>query len=242
MPEDVAVESPFGNAKPLANPSHTAVVVVILGIIAAAGYRSLLLAQSAPPGRATGSTFGTGLLLSAGGEWLLVLYVWAGVRRKGGHMNDLIGHRWRSWRDVLADAAIAIPFWALWTAVARISWQILGPSSGRSANLNFPPRGARDIAIWIAASLTAGFCEEVIFRGYLQKQFFALTSSVAFAVAAQALLFGVGHIYQGYKAVGVVSILGVLYGALAQWRASLLPGMLSHAWSDIFEGYVKHVL
>jgi membrane protease YdiL (CAAX protease family) len=93
-----------------------------------------------------------------------------------------------------------------------------------------------------AHSATAGFCEEVIYRGYLQKQFHAFSRSVAFALLAQALCFGVVHIYQGYKNVIVVSVLGLLYGALAQWRGNLRSAILAHAWSNMFEGYFKFLL
>jgi membrane protease YdiL (CAAX protease family) len=82
-------------------------------------------------------------------------------------------------------------------------------------------------------SMTAGFCEELVFRGYFQKQFLALTRSAAFAVLAQAVLFGICHWYQGVKQVILISALGALYGILAQWRKSLRPGMISHAWSDV---------
>jgi hypothetical protein len=34
-------------------------------------------------------------------------------------------------------------------------------------------------------------------------------------------------------------VLGVLYGTLAAWRKDLKAGMLSHAWSDLWEGWIK---
>jgi len=50
---------------------------------------------------------------------------------------------------------------------------------------------------------------------------------------AQGVLFGVGHWYQGGKMVIVITVLGVLFGIFAQWRKSLRPGMIAHAWGDI---------
>ena len=55
------------------------------------------------------------------------------------------------------------------------------------------------MTVWVLLSISAGFCEEFVFRGYLQKQFFALTGSDAAAIAGQALIFGVAHGYQGVK-------------------------------------------
>jgi CAAX protease family protein len=90
--------------------------------------------------------------------------------------------------------------------------------------------------LWLALSASAGVCEEIVFRGYFQKQFHAFTGNVALAVVLQALVFGAGHAYQGMKQVVVISVLGALYGVLAAWRKSLRPGMIAHAWSDVFGG------
>jgi membrane protease YdiL (CAAX protease family) len=86
--------------------------------------------------------------------------------------------------------------------------------------------------------LTAGFCEEVAFRGYFQKQFEAMTGSAAAGVILQGVLFGVSHGYQGVRAIVMIMLFGFLYGILAFWRKSLRPGMISHAWSDVYAGYL----
>jgi membrane protease YdiL (CAAX protease family) len=52
-------------------------------------------------------------------------------------------------------------------------------------------------------------------------------------VLAQAVLFGIGHWYQGVRQVILISLLGALYGILAQWRKSLRPGIIAHAWADV---------
>ena len=59
---------------------------------------------------------------------------------------------------------------------------------------------------------------------------------------AQALVFGLAHGYQGWKAVIVISVLGALYGALAAWRGNLRAGMVAHAWSDIWGGWLETVV
>jgi len=63
-----------------------------------------------------------------------------------------------------------------------------------------------------------------------------LTGSLAAGVVLQALIFGAGHAYQGFKQVVVISVLGLLYGALAAWRKNLRPGMIAHTVSDIVGG------
>jgi membrane protease YdiL (CAAX protease family) len=105
--------------------------------------------------------------------------------------------------------------------------------------VSLPPIGHLAITLWLALSVSAGFCEEAVYRGYLQKQFQALSGNAIFALLAQAILFGIGHIYQDYKPVLVISILGLEYGLLAHWRRNLRSAMLSHAWSDAVAGYLK---
>jgi hypothetical protein len=166
-------------------------------------------------------------------EWALSFYVWLGGLIPGAtRLRDLVGGRWSSWKDVLRDIGIGAAFWVVFAAAGIFMNFLLGPSYVETLGF-VNPRGAVEVTLWVMMSMTAGFCEELIFRGYLQKQFLALTGSAALAVLAQAVLFGVCHWYQGSKLVITIMVLGLLYGILAHWRKSLRPGMISHAWSDI---------
>ena len=223
------------------------VLLLILAAIMVYGYLAQRSANAHPEKPAanvstSSSAPAVQFAIDMAADWALALYVWAGVRRRGGRWIDLIGGRWASWRDVAIDVAWFIPFWFLWEATARATWWLIGPPASQGANFAFPPHGVINIAAWIALSLTAGFCEEVVFRGYLQKQFHVLTGSALAALLIQALIFGGLHIYQGLKPTVVISVLGLLYGLLALQRGNLRAAMLSHAWSDLFEGYFKFVL
>lgn len=73
----------------------------------------------------------------------------------------------------------------------------------------------------------------------MQRQFPAATGSLAAGVILQGLVFGFGHTYEGWGQVIVISALGVLYGILVAWRGNLRSCPVAHAWSDVFEGYLK---
>jgi uncharacterized protein len=166
-------------------------------------------------------------------EWALTFYVWLGGLIPGAtRFRDLVGGRWSNLKDVLRDVAIAAAFWVVFAGVGFFMNFVVGPSHTKSLGF-VNPRGVAEVTLWVMMSMTSGFCEELVFRGYLQRQFLALTGSAALAVLAQAVLFGACHWYQGSKMVIVIAVLGVLYGILAHWRKSLRPGMISHAWSDI---------
>jgi len=174
-------------------------------------------------------------------DWALLYYCWVGVHKRGGNLRTLSGGRWTSWSSLATDVAIAVPFWALWEGTAyAVNW-LLGPRSGKTVD-SLLPQSVLEIVLWIAVSITAGFCEELAFRGYLQKQFHAASGSIALAVLAQALVFGLAHGYQGWKAVIVISVLGALYGVLAAWRRNLRINIVAHAATDIWEGWLKFVI
>jgi membrane protease YdiL (CAAX protease family) len=174
-------------------------------------------------------------------DWALLYYCWAGVHHYGGNLATLSGGRWLSWKALAVDVAIAVPFWVLWEAVAYACHRMVGASSAKSVG-DLLPRSLLEILIWIALSITAGVCEELAFRGYLQRQFHAMSGNIVMAVMAQALVFGVAHAYQGWKAVIVISVLGALYGALVAWRRNVRASVLAHAWGDVWEGWLKFVI
>ena len=123
--------------------------------------------------------------------WYVVFF----VRRNGETLAELVGGRWKSFREFLLDFAIALPFWVAWALTALLVHRLLGPTAGRSIDVLLP-RTAIEIGAWLLVCLGAGFFEETIFRGYLQKQLTAATGSAA---VGQAIAFGIGHAYQGWK-------------------------------------------
>ncbi len=211
---------------------HTLGLLLLLLGITFGGFR---LQSWSPAGSDSGKHAGnvTLYLSVIVSEWALFYYVWLGGLRRGAtRLRDLIGGRWRNTKDVLLDIAVAAGFWVVWTAAAVFMSFVVGPS--QVERLGFlKPQGLVEVTLWVMMSLTAGFCEELVFRGYLQAQFLGLTGRAALAVPAQAVVFGVSHLYQGVKQVIVITVLGILFGLLANWRKSLRPGMISHAWSDV---------
>ncbi len=119
--------------------------------------------------------------------------------------------------------------------VDKLWSQVFGISHAVSI-LTFLPRRPLEVALWIAVSISAGISEEIAFRGYFQRQFGALTGSKSAAVCMQAVLFGMGHGYQGKQAMAKIAVFGAMVGGLAIWRQSLRPGILTHALADILSG------
>jgi hypothetical protein len=207
------------------------------------------LAQHAPAGgggAASGQFAGHSqaipiYLVAIAMDWALLYYCWAGVHHSGGTVSTLSGERWSSWKSVAVDIGIVVPFWALWEGTAYGVSRLLGPSTAKTVD-SLLPQSLLEVLVWIAASITAGVCEEMVFRGYLQRQLHALTGRNPLAVVGQGLVFGLFHAYQGWKNVVVISVLGILYGVLAAWRGNLRANIISHAATDIWEGWLKFVV
>jgi hypothetical protein len=176
-------------------------------------------------------------------EMALFLYVWLGLRLAGTRVGEVIGGKWTTVADVARDIGIAVLFWLIVAGVLLTLEKILGENTtGLGAVKALLPQGPVEIAVWIVLCTTAGFCEEFIFRGYLQRQLLALTGRVDLAIAFQAIVFGLAHMYQGFKGVITISIYGAMFGVLAAMRKSLRPGMMQHASQDIFSGIVGGIL
>jgi membrane protease YdiL (CAAX protease family) len=217
--------------EPVAGALHTIVLLVILLGAAALMYLSTSSARSAQqPNRLT--FYGTTMVW----EWLLTAYVLFGVRRHGTPLSEVTGAAWKDAKDFFRDLGIALAFWMVALVVLAATAKLVH-FGGSQQNLKFlAPEGAAQVAAWIALSLTAGICEETIFRGYLQKQFIAWIGNAPAGLFLSALIFGVCHIYQGARAVVVITVYGALFGILTQWRKSMRPGMVTHTLHDTFSG------
>ena len=212
------------------------------GAVALGFLAQLHSGAGAPGGQLAGHAIAIQAYLTVGMlDWALFYYCWAGVHRRGGSLWSLAGGRWNSWRSVGVDLAIALPFWLLWEGAAYGVARLLGPSGAKSA-ASLLPQSPLEVLVWMGACATAGICEEMVFRGYLQRQLRAYTGGVTSAVIGQGVIFGFFHAYQGWKSVTVICVLGVLFGALAAWRKNLRVNMVTHAWADFWEGWLKFVV
>ena len=175
-------------------------------------------------------------------EWVLVGYVWFfGLRRRRVSLAEIVGGKWRRWVDFWRDIGIALLFWiAVSIVLAGLSFAL--HFSGEEAAKFLLPQTPLQMVVFVVLASCAGFCEEFVFRGYLQRQFLAWTGSLAAGIALQAIVFGAAHLYQGPKAVLVISVYGALFGILAAMRKSLRPGMLQHAGQDAISGLAGPIL
>jgi membrane protease YdiL (CAAX protease family) len=122
---------------------------------------------------------------------------------------------------------------------AELAWQRLFGRAPEAGIRGLLPRDTLERIAWCVVALSVGFCEEVVYRGYLQKQLAALSGRVTLGLALQAALFGIAHLEQGFGAAGRVGLYGVGLGALALFRGSLVPGIIAHVAIDLAVGLTR---
>ncbi|MGA3127053.1 MAG: CPBP family intramembrane glutamic endopeptidase [Candidatus Korobacteraceae bacterium] len=181
-------------------------------------------------------------------EWLLTGYVWWGLRRAGLSLRELIGGRWRGIEDFLLDIAIAVGTWfgaLLVIAVAALAMGMdhSGSIDDARRQIGFlAPQSGLEVILWICLSATAGFCEEVLFRGYLQKQFSRLLRNRWVALLVVSILFGLGHGYEGTQRMLLIALLGLSFGVMSMLRKSLRPAIMAHTLQDTISGLLLKAL
>lgn len=229
--------------EPLASVAHFIGLLVLITSVVALGF----YAQSDSSGPsvrgelAPHSLAAQFYLFAMALDWGLFWYCWFGMHRRGHSLWALADLRWRSRRGVVIDILLALALWIVWEGTDHGLAHLLGPSAAKSVD-NLLPQNLLEITLWILTSITAGICEESVFRGYIQRQVHAATGNRTLGVITQAVIFGLGHAYQGWKHVVIISALGVLYGAFAAWRRTLRINILTHAWGDLWEGWLKFVV
>ena len=211
---------------------HTLLVLALIGGLSVVSHRQGALPDAHLPGlNARLSSYITTLAA----EWLLIAFIWSGIRLRGMKIGSLISGRWPSPLAFFRDLGLALSvFVVVGLPLSLLASRFAGHAS--SAQMAILPKTVPELAVWFALSATAGFCEELIFRGYLTIQFSAWTGSRAAAVVLQALAFGLGHGYYRIGVMVVIAILGFCLGLLTLWRKTLRPAMLFHVLQDALGG------
>ena len=106
--------------------------------------------------------------------------------------------------------------------------------------LAFVPHTAGEKRWFDAGSVSASIEEELIFRGFLFAYFAAWLpgTPAAVVIALAALVFGLGHLYQGAAGIVKTSAVGVLLGIVYSMTGSVLAPMLLHAAVDLSSGWI----
>lgn len=87
-----------------------------------------------------------------------------------------------------------------------------------------------------ALAITAGVCEEFVYRGFGIAAISRAGLPLWLVVGVSSILFGLAHAYQGRGGIVSTGIFGVLLAIGRLWLGSLIPVMMWHAGLDLAAG------
>jgi membrane protease YdiL (CAAX protease family) len=89
--------------------------------------------------------------------------------------------------------------------------------------------------LWSLAAITAGVCEEVLYRGFLFYYFnlFFPGAGIWMLILINGLIFGVGHFYQGRQGILITGVTGALLMASFVTTGSLYVPIIIHSLVDL---------
>jgi membrane protease YdiL (CAAX protease family) len=204
-------------------------------------------------------------------EAAMLAWVLFGLRLRKTSFRSLLGNFQLDLRSIAVDLGFALVFWiaslmvlgalgVAWTGVeaalthqpaathvAGQTGQPFAPDPSQQKALHalaqLAPANAGEVAAWTLLCLFVGFAEEVVFRGYLQRQFIGWArGGVIAGVLFSAIVFGTAHAYQGARNMVLLAVFGVLFSVLALFRRSLRAGMFAHSWHDLIAGLALALL
>lgn len=211
----------------------TEFVILGLGLPAAIWVASKVIKLSIPAAThgSSGERFLWWITGPAIAEWLFVFGVVLFLRHRQLSLRDIgvwrLGN-WKAWAFALVFGALSI--------AGNLRFL---PRMGVPISAAFLPQGFH-LAAALMMGITAGFCEEVLFRAFLMTEF----ANAGYGKLAQVLIPGVafglshaGYLNQGFLPwLGIAvptAFLGMMWGvAYLLGRRSLLPSIVAHFLND----------
>jgi membrane protease YdiL (CAAX protease family) len=217
---------------------HTALMVALIIGLSVAGVRQLRSFGNQPLHLAAN------YILTIAYEWILAgLAVW-GIHMRKVPLRRLLGEQRPGARGWLADIGVALGYWTvavcvlalLSSVLVKVSGSHIDPQKIANVTQKLAPVTGFEMLLFLVLSISAGICEELVFRGYLQQQFARMGRRIWVGVMLSALVFGGAHGYEGVAGVLLIAAYGAMFGVLALLRRGLRTGMIAHAWHDSISG------
>jgi membrane protease YdiL (CAAX protease family) len=174
-----------------------------------------------------------------GSQWALTAVAAWVLARRGLRLDDLGLHgsppALAALAAVLATLAVLGGTWLSLRALRR--HPALPLPSHLVKVVRILPASGSERAGFTLVALTAGVCEEILYRGYLVYAFDRVLPSSWWSMLLAAALFGAAHAYQGVRGIASTGLLGGFLGAVYVAGGSLWPGIFLHAVVDLVNGF-----
>ena len=160
-----------------------------------------------------------------------------------GESIDRIGWSFRNgWRDVALGLGLFLPL-LYGTGLLERALQAGGFSAPSTPLPSFlTAKGTAESLMASLLVIVVAIAEETMFRGYLILRLKAVTASPAAAVVLSAVIFALGHGYEGSAGVVTVGVMGLVFAVIYLWRKSLIAPIVMHFLQDFISIILLPVL
>src|SRR5258705_8801886 len=135
---------------------------------------------------------------------------------------------------VVGSATIASLQWLNLRRMGRIPVQARGRLQAIAERIL--PQSAVELLPYLALAITAGLCEEFLYRGFAMAVLAHVGLQTWVAVVLSSVLFGLAHSYQGRGGVVMTLLIGLILGTSRIAYNSLVPAIFWHSAVDVVAG------
>jgi len=184
--------------------------------------------------------YSNGLMLWIGA--ILVITSWNITAKPWSHL----GINWPEFSTLSIYLIIALlAIYIIDTAVSTYQYQ-KGKKIDDEDMLSIMPQNWTEYSHFIFLAVSAGICEEIVFRGFLINYMSEVLPSNAYnlimSIIIPGMIFSISHFYQRFLNVFKIFSLSILFGAIFVLTKSLLIVAILHALVDLASGAVFVIL
>jgi uncharacterized protein len=215
-----------GNYWPVGQKEHLLEVVVFLFLLVPSMVLSFFIIRQGSLGFVF--TAVSVILRDLGLVSLILFFLW-----RNGEPLEALGWNFKNgWKDIPLGIGLFLPM----SFAAGFLDQAL-QSAGFSAPATPLPsfleaRGQAEMLIAPFLVVVVAIAEETIFRGYLLLRFRNLDLGLPWAALLSAVIFSLGHGYEGTSGVVTVGAMGLTFAVIYLWRQSLVAPVVMHFLQD----------
>ncbi len=135
-------------------------------------------------------------------------------------------------RNILLGFALYIPFLFVIGLITRLLTALGLSQSSEPGPSYFRVGGHGELVLAVVLVIVVAVSEETIFRGYLIRRLQTATGNTAAAVLLAAVVFALGHGYEGPLGVVAVGVMGLIFSLVYLWSRSLVAPIVLHFLQD----------
>jgi uncharacterized protein len=162
---------------------------------------------------------------------------------------------WRAWARGLTPDELGLVVHGRWrilitamvgaATLGTLQWfnlRRMGRSSGKARKFlemlaeRILPQSRAELLPYLGLAVTAGLCEEFLYRGFAMAALTRAGLPVWGVVLSSSVLFGLAHLYQGRGGIFSTLVIGTVFGAARIAYDGLFPVMLWHFAVDAVAG------